>query len=60
MSVLIRVFHSKKQIRNCCPFLDSLVSGSPIIQDGKLIGAVTHVFIQDSASGCSPDGVVGR
>lgn len=27
------------------------MSGSPIIQDGKLIGAVTHVFIQDSAKG---------
>ena len=24
------------------------MSGSPIIQDGKLIGAVTHVFVQDS------------
>ena len=27
------------------------MSGSPIIQDGKLIGAVTHVFIQDSTKG---------
>ena len=27
------------------------MSGSPIIQDGKLIGAVTHVFIQDPAKG---------
>lgn len=27
------------------------MSGSPIIQDGKLVGAVTHVFIQDSTSG---------
>lgn len=27
------------------------MSGSPIIQNGKLIGAVTHVFIQDSTSG---------
>ena len=27
------------------------MSGSPILQDGKLIGAVTHVFVQDSASG---------
>lgn len=24
------------------------MSGSPIIQNGKLIGAVTHVFVQDS------------
>ena len=28
-----------------------VMSGSPIIQNGKLIGAVTHVFIQDSTSG---------
>lgn len=27
------------------------MSGSPIMQDGKLIGAVTHVFIQDSTRG---------
>ncbi len=27
------------------------MSGSPIIQDGRLIGAVTHVFIQDSTRG---------
>lgn len=27
------------------------MSGSPIIQNGKFIGAVTHVFIQDPSSG---------
>ncbi|MGI6119016.1 MAG: SpoIVB peptidase, partial [Desulfosporosinus sp.] len=27
------------------------MSGSPIIQDGKIIGAVTHVFINDSQRG---------
>ena len=27
------------------------MSGSPILQDGKIIGAVTHVFIQDSTKG---------
>lgn len=27
------------------------MSGSPIIQDGKLVGAVTHVLINDPASG---------
>lgn len=27
------------------------MSGSPIIQDGKLIGAVTHVFVNDQTSG---------
>lgn len=27
------------------------MSGSPILQNGKLVGAVTHVFIQDSTKG---------
>ena len=35
----------------CCICLDTLVSGSPIIQNGKLIGAVTHVIIDDPTKG---------
>lgn len=27
------------------------MSGSPIIQDGKLIGAITHVLVSDPTSG---------
>jgi stage IV sporulation protein B len=27
------------------------VSGSPIIQNGKVVAAVTHVFINDSTRG---------
>ena len=27
------------------------MSGSPIIQDGKIVGAVTHVFVRDSKLG---------
>lgn len=27
------------------------MSGSPIVQDGKLIGAVTHVFVNDASKG---------
>ena len=27
------------------------MSGSPIIQDGKIIGAVTHVFVDDPTRG---------
>ena len=27
------------------------MSGSPIIQNGKLIGAVTHVFVNDPTKG---------
>ena len=36
---------------NCCSILDTLVSGSPILQNGKLIGAVTHVLIDDPTTG---------
>jgi len=34
-----------------CPLLDTEVSGSPIIQDGKLVGAVTHVLVNDPTTG---------
>ena len=27
------------------------MSGSPVIQNGKFAGAVTHVFVQDAAGG---------
>ena len=27
------------------------MSGSPIIQNGRIIGAVTHVFVDDPAMG---------
>ena len=33
------------------PYLNTLVSGSPIIQNGKLVGAVTHVMIGDPTAG---------
>ena len=31
--------------------MTTLVSGSPIIQNGKLIGAVTHVTVNDPTKG---------
>ena len=31
--------------------LDISMSGSPIIQDGKLVGAVTHVLVNDPTTG---------
>ena len=34
-----------------CPTLDTHVSGSPILQGGKLIGAVTHVLVNDPTTG---------
>ena len=39
------------QISLCCPLLTTVVSGSPIIQNSKLIGAITHVFINEPARG---------
>ena len=35
----------------CWSYIDALVSGSPIIQNGKLVGAVRHVFVNDPARG---------
>ena len=35
----------------CWSYIDTLVSGSPIIQDGKLVGAVTHVLVNDPTTG---------
>lgn len=31
--------------------LDISMSGSPIIQDGKMVGAVTHVLVNDPMKG---------
>ena len=35
----------------CWSYIDTLVSGSPIIQNGKLIGAVTPVLVDDPTKG---------
>ena len=35
----------------CCPLSTTLLSGSPIIQNGKLVGAVTHVLVNDPVKG---------
>lgn len=37
--------------KTSCIYLDTLVSGSPIMQNGKLIGAVTHVLVDDPTKG---------
>ena len=38
-------------IKICWSYIDILVSGSPIVQNGKLIGAVTHVLVDDPTKG---------
>ena len=35
----------------CWSYIDTLVSGSPLLQNGKLIGAVTHVLVDDPTKG---------
>ena len=37
--------------KKCWSYIDTLVSGSPIIQNGKLVGAVTHVLVNDPTAG---------
>ena len=34
-----------------CSYIDISVSGSPIIQNGKLVGAVIHVLVNDPTRG---------
>ena len=38
-------------VKRCWSYIDTLMSGSPIIQNGKLIGAVTHVLVDDPTKG---------
>ena len=42
---------SKNRAEECWSILDTIVSGSPLIQNGKLIGAVTHVLVNDPTRG---------
>ena len=42
---------TQKSTRFFCPLLDTRVSGSPIIQNEKLVGAVTHGLVNDPTTG---------
>ena len=48
---LLRASHIKDISKKCCPYLDTAMSGSPIIQNGKFVGAVTHVLVNDPTQG---------
>lgn len=39
-------------VEECWSYIDTLVSGSPILQNGKIVGAVTHVLVNDPTRGC--------
>ncbi len=41
----------QKNTKFLCPLLDISMSGSPILQNGKLVGAVTHVLVNDPTRG---------
>lgn len=41
----------KDFVKKRCPILHSLVSGSPILQNRRLVGAVTHVLVNDPTRG---------
>ena len=42
---------SKNRADECWSYIDTRVSGSPIIQNGKLIGTVTHILVDDPTKG---------
>lgn len=44
-------YKPQKNTKYFCPILDISVSGSPILQDGKLVGAVTHVLVNAPDTG---------
>ncbi len=48
-SMVIRITDDK--LLRCTGGIVQGMSGSPIVQNGKLIGAVTHVFVNDSTKG---------
>ena len=47
--MVIRV--TDKRLQEKCGGIVQGMSGSPIVQDGKLVGAVTHVFLNDAQIG---------
>ena len=47
--MVIRV--TDKELLNKAGGIIQGMSGSPIIQNGKIIGAVTHVFVNDATRG---------
>lgn len=52
-NIVIRV--SDKELLSATGGILQGMSGSPIVQNGKLVGAVTHVFLNDSARGFGID-----
>ena len=51
MIVKMEIKNAQHKHNFCWSYIDTLVSGSPIVQNGKLIGAVTHVLVDDPCRG---------
>ncbi len=51
INILLLKNGNKVYVKKCCPILTTVVSGSPIVQNGKLVGAVTHVLVDDPTKG---------
>ena len=53
MTAGARAFSSPSRTRTCCRDggIVQGMSGSPILQDGRLVGAVTHVLVNDPTRG---------
>ena len=47
---LLCITNGKYQ-KKCWSYIDTCVSGSHLLQNGKLIGAVTHVLVDDPRKG---------
>ena len=45
------LFRSDRQLLESTGGIVQGMSGSPILQNGKLVGAVTHVMVDDPTSG---------
>jgi stage IV sporulation protein B len=48
-NILLKI--TDPQLLNITGGIVQCMSGSPIIQDGKLVGAVTHVLVNDPTTG---------
>ena len=48
-SIVLRI--TDKELLNITGGIVQGMSGSPIIQDGRIVGAVTHVFVNDPTKG---------
>ena len=44
-------FKNYEYEKRCWSYIDTLVSGSPIVQNKQLVGALTNVFVNEPTKG---------